>query len=42
MIYALPVWCLYLPFVIAFRDIKARRISVLFTGILIGPASLAL
>ena len=43
MIFALPVWCLYLPFVIALKDAEERRIwTILFSGILIGPASLAL
>ena len=43
MIFALPVWCLYLPFVIALKDAEERRIwTILFRGILIGPASLAL
>ena len=43
MIFALPVWCLYLPFVIALKDAEQRRIwTTLFSGILIGPASLAL
>ncbi len=42
MVFALPVWCLYLPFVIALKDAEARRIwTILFSGILIGPASLA-
>jgi hypothetical protein len=43
MTLALPVWCLYLPFVIALKDAEERRIwTILFRGILIGPASLAL
>lgn len=42
MVFALPIWCLYLPFVIALKDAEARRIwAILFSGILIGPASLA-
>jgi hypothetical protein len=42
IVFALPVWCLYLPFVIALKDAEARRIwIILFSGILIGPASLA-
>ena len=42
MVFALPVWCLYLPFVIVLKDAEARRIwAILFSGILIGPASLA-
>ena len=43
MMFALPVWCLYLPFVIALKNAEERRIwIILFSGILIGPASLAL
>jgi hypothetical protein len=43
MIFAFPVWCLYLPLVIALKDAEERRIWVLlFSGILIGPVSLAL
>jgi len=43
MVFALPVWCLYLPFVIAFKDAEGRQIwTILFSGILIGPVSLAL
>jgi hypothetical protein len=43
MLFALPVWCLYLPFVIALKDAEERRIwTTLFSGILIGPASLSL
>lgn len=43
MIFALPVWCLYLPIVIAFKDAERRRIwTILLTGTLIGPVSLAL
>jgi hypothetical protein len=42
MIFALPIWCLYLPFVIALKDAEQRRIwTILFSGILIGPTSLA-
>ena len=42
MVFALPAWCLYLPFVIAFKDAEGRRIwTILFSGILIGPVSLA-
>ncbi len=41
MIFALPAWCLYLPFVIALKDAEERRIwTILASGILIGPASL--
>lgn len=40
MRFALPVWCLYLPFVIALKDAEEGRIRVLLlSGILIGPAS---
>jgi hypothetical protein len=42
MVFALPVWCLYLPLVIALKDAEARRWTILLSGILIGPASLAL
>ena len=43
MIFALPVWCLYLPFVIAIKDAEEGRIwTILFSGILIGPALVAL
>ena len=43
MIFALPAWCLYLPFVIALKDAEERRIwTILWSGILIGPASLVL
>jgi hypothetical protein len=40
---AFPVACLYLPFVIALQDAEERRVwTILFSGILIGPASLLL
>ncbi len=43
MVFALPAWCLYLPFVIALEDAEEGRIwTLLFSGILIGPASLVL
>jgi hypothetical protein len=43
MMFALPVWCLYLPFVIAIKDAEGRRIwTILVSGILIGPTSLGL
>jgi hypothetical protein len=43
MTFALPVWCLYLPWVIALKDAKEQRIrTILVSGILIGPASMAL
>ena len=39
MMFALPVACLYLPFVIALKDAEGRRIwTILLSGILIGPA----
>ena len=43
MIFALPAWCICLRFVIALKDAEGRRIWTIFlSGILIGPASLAL
>ena len=43
VLFAFPVWCLYLPFVIAFKDAEQRRgWTILFSGILVGPASLGL
>jgi hypothetical protein len=43
MTFAFPLWCLYLPFVIALKDAEERRIWItLLSGTLIGPASLAL
>ena len=43
MMFALPVWCLYLPFMLALKDAAERRIwTILLIGSLIGPASLAL
>lgn len=43
MRFALPVWCLYLPFVIALKDAEERRIwIILVTGSLIGPTWLVL
>jgi hypothetical protein len=43
IMFAIPVWCLYLPFVIALKDAQERRIwIILLSGILIGPTSLAL
>ncbi|HSU61950.1 MAG TPA: hypothetical protein VLI55_21750 [Bryobacteraceae bacterium] len=43
MTFAFPVWCLYLPFVLALRDAEGSRIwTILVSGILIGPAALAL
>jgi hypothetical protein len=41
--FAIPVWCLYLPFVIALKDAEGRRRwIILLSGILMGPTSLAL
>ena len=43
IVFAIPVWCLYLPFVIALKDAEGRRSwIILLSGILIGPISLAL
>jgi hypothetical protein len=43
MIFAFPAWYLCLPFVIALRNAEERRgWTILFSGILIGPASLAI
>ena len=48
MFLALPAWCVWLPFVIAAkdtegRDTEGRKIwTILLSGILIGPASIAL
>ena len=40
---ALPAWCVWLPFVIATKDTEGRKIwTILLSGILIGPASIAL
>lgn len=40
---ALPVWCLFLPVVIAVRDAEEQRSRfILFSGTVIGPASVAL
>jgi hypothetical protein len=41
MKFALPVWCLCLPFVIALRDAEERRMrTILLSGTFIGPAAL--
>lgn len=41
MIFALPVWCLCLPFVISFKDAEGRRIwTILVSGILVGPVAM--
>jgi cellobiose-specific phosphotransferase system component IIC len=43
MKFALPVWCLCLPFVIALKDAEEGRMrTILVSGILIGPAALGL
>jgi hypothetical protein len=43
MMLALPVWCLYLPFVIAFRDAEKSRIWILLlSGALIGPSTVVI
>jgi hypothetical protein len=43
MMCALPVWCLYLPVVIAVQDAEGRRIwTILSSGSLIGPVLLGL
>jgi hypothetical protein len=43
MIFALPAWFLYLPLVVLLKDAEEQRGWVLLaTGILIGPASMAL
>jgi O-antigen ligase len=40
---ALPVWCLFLPVVIAIRDAEERRGRfILFSGTFIGPVSVVL
>jgi hypothetical protein len=43
MMLAFPVWCLYVPFVLALNDAEGWRIwIIMLSGTLIGPASLAL
>ena len=43
MMFALPVWCLYLPVIVAVKNAEQRRIwTLLWSGSLIGPVSLAL
>jgi hypothetical protein len=43
MTFELPVWCLCLPVLIAFRNTEAQRMPmILLGGILIGPVSMAL
>jgi hypothetical protein len=42
MLFALPVWCLYLPFVILIKDAEQRQSWILLvSGVLIGPATIA-
>ena len=41
LMFAVPVWLLYLPFVVAFKNAEGRRLwAILVSGFLIGPASL--
>jgi hypothetical protein len=41
MIFAFPVWCLYLPLIFFLRNADWRQTAILLlTGILIGPAAL--
>jgi hypothetical protein len=41
--FALPVWCVYLPFVLRLKDAEGRRFwIILATGTLIGPVALGL
>lgn len=43
MMFALPVWFLYLPLVVKFRDAEGNRIwIILVSGILIGPLALTI
>jgi hypothetical protein len=43
MKFALPVWCLCLPFVIALKDTEEQRMrTILFSGILVGPLAFGL
>lgn len=42
MMFAAPVWRLCVPLVIALKDAERRIWTILFSGILIGPASLAI
>jgi hypothetical protein len=43
MIFALPAWCVWLPIVITTKDTDGRKIwTILWSGILVGPASIAL
>ena len=43
MMFALPVWFLYLPFTVKLKDAEDKRIwIILVSGILIGPLSLTI
>lgn len=43
LVFGLPVWCVYLPVIVAIRHATARNFWFIFvSGILIGPASLSL
>jgi hypothetical protein len=43
MIVALPAWCIWLPIVIATKDAEGQNTwTILWSGILVGPASIAL
>lgn len=43
LVFALPVWCLYLPFILKLKDAEGWRLWViLVTGTLIGPVAMGL
>lgn len=43
LVFALPVWCLYLPFILKLKDAEGRRRWVILsTGTLIGPVATGL
>lgn len=43
LVFALPVWCLYLPFILKLKDAEGRRRwIILVTGTLIGPVATGL
>ncbi|MCO5352006.1 MAG: hypothetical protein M9913_14090 [Bryobacteraceae bacterium] len=43
LVFALPVWCLYLPFILKLKDAEGRRLWVILsTGTLIGPVATGL
>lgn len=43
LVFALPVWCLYLPFILKLKDAEGRRRwIILVTGTLIGPVAMGL